>query len=218
MGDANFALYAANSRLDLTQSGLTPTQCVEAYRDAYPKIAGVVVPSKSAFTIRRGGVWRDLQDACFNAVQHPGEVFDVARCRVVMYREHLLIQLPSQRELIYRDAALEDLPPRWGGDPRPTLTYWSGKTATRRVLYGGAIVENAVQAICRDLLCEALLRLDRAGFKIVLHVHDEIVCEGDDLERMVRIMEQPPTWAGGFPILAEGKKSQRYGTDGLTLR
>ena len=83
--------------------------------------------------------------------------------------------------------------------------------------YGGLWVENAVQGIARDLLAEALVRLDKAGFRIVLHVHDEILCEVPEgdlndalIKRFSRLMTQRPRWALDLPIAAEVWSGPRY--------
>lgn len=80
--------------------------------------------------------------------------------------------------------------------------------------YGGKLSENITQAICRDLLADAMLRVEAAGFRIVLHVHDEIVVEGvfteADRLRFEEIMCQVPEWARDFPIKAGCWLSERY--------
>ena len=88
-----------------------------------------------------------------------------------------------------------------------------GKWTIKR-LYGGLIAENVTQAVARDFLCDAMLRLDRKGFLIISHVHDEVVVEQgifDDQEKQVcRIMTEVPAWGQGCPIAVEGTTSQWY--------
>ena len=48
------------------------------------------------------------------------------------------------------------------------------------VAYGGQLTENAVSGMCRDLLTAAMLRIDAAGFQIIAHIHDELICEVDE--------------------------------------
>lgn len=80
--------------------------------------------------------------------------------------------------------------------------------------YGGLIVENITQAIARDLLAAAILRLEDNGFSVVAHVHDEIVCEmpeaSADLAAMKSIMLEAPAWAAGLPIAGDGWLGARY--------
>lgn len=84
----------------------------------------------------------------------------------------------------------------------------------RMSTYGGKLAENVTQAICRDILAEAMLRIEQAGFKVVMHVHDEIIVEGflseDDLKRFEELMVVVPPWAAGFPIAADCWLSPRY--------
>lgn len=108
-----------------------------------------------------------------------------------------IIQLPSGRCLYYPKASI---------NKRGDLLYRWGK------LWGGSITENIVQAVARDILGEALLRLK----KYVLHVHDEAICllsksnAEKELQQMVEIMEVVPNWACGLPIAVEGCLSERY--------
>jgi DNA polymerase len=78
-------------------------------------------------------------------------------------------------------------------------------------MYGGLLTENVVQALARGLMVAAMMRLEAAGFEIVLTVHDEIVCEVDetaDLAKFRAVMEQPTAWseAMGVPIAVETPK------------
>lgn len=101
---------------------------------------------------------------------------------------------------------------------RDALQTWGTDSKTRkwgrRRPYGGLLVENAVQAIARDILAAAMLRLEEAGYEIIMHVHDEIVaCVPRDFGSqadMARIMVQLPTWARGLPIAASGWQGERY--------
>ena len=72
--------------------------------------------------------------------------------------------------------------------------------------YGGLWTENIVSGIARDLLADAMLRVEAAGYPIVLHVHDEIVCEVPigfgSTEEFTRLMTRKPSWALELPIAA----------------
>jgi DNA polymerase len=81
--------------------------------------------------------------------------------------------------------------------------------------YGGKLVENIVQATARDLMAEALLRIDRSGlYEPVLTVHDEIIAEVDEWDGSVRefdaMVAETPDWAEGCPVAAEGWRGKRY--------
>lgn len=214
--------YAAKMGVDLATAGRTPAQLVEGWRDANPRVAGARVagrvwttPDGREVTIRNGGLWRDTEAAVRRVVQG-GAPETVGRC--TWHRPpstpDLLCRLPSGRELRYRQARVEDLPSRW--DPttlRAQVTYLH-KGESRRATFGGCTVENLTQAICRDLLADALVRLEAAGLPVALHVHDEAVCEVEreaDLARVEAIMGEAPAWAAGLPIKVEGHVGRRYG-------
>jgi DNA polymerase len=111
--------------------------------------------------------------------------------------------LPSGRPIVYRDASYEGYIGRGGRLVR---------------VYGGLLVENLVQATSRDLLAAAMVKAEAAGLTIVMHVHDEIVCEEDSdkadvaLETLRVIMSEAeaPAWARGCPIGSEGYVAERY--------
>jgi DNA polymerase len=178
--------------------------------------------------------WYDLQDAAINAVRRPGEVFRAGHpSRPVKFKKvgsFLWVLIPSGRALCYPYPRL--LPGKYGEQ----LTYMTvpspddkkkGKiiddpanspTWARVGTYGGSLLENVVQAVCRDLLAEAMRRLDQSGYNIVLHVHDEIVAEETDEPaaaadpfEMEALMGEVPEWAKGFPIAVECSPMTRYG-------
>jgi DNA polymerase len=127
----------------------------------------------------------------------------------------LFVTLPSGRDLVYVKPKL--MLNKFG---REGLTY-EGIGATKKweriETYGPKIVENIVQAASRDLLAEAMLRLDKAGFAIVGHVHDEVICEvpvgESSVEEVCSIMSESPKWSEGLPLDADGYECDFYQKD-----
>lgn len=126
----------------------------------------------------------------------------------------LFIQLPSGRRLSYAKAHLEE------GNYGPAIFYegQGDKVAFQKLqTYGGKLVENIVQATARDILAEAMIRLDKHNYPIVFHVHDEAVAElphGEgSLEDMNKLMVVNPEWAEGLPLNAEGFETEYYMKD-----
>jgi hypothetical protein len=78
-----------------------------------------------------------------------------------------------------------------------------------KAVSGGLLAENVTQAICRDLFVAAMPRLEAAGYHLVLHLHDEVVCEVADghgsLEEFKALITQPPDWARDFPLACKGR-------------
>ena len=73
--------------------------------------------------------------------------------------------------------------------------------------YGPKFVENIVQATARDILSEAMSRLDSTGYKIVMHIHDEVVIEAPANTKpheICAIMGHAPDWARGLVLRADG--------------
>src|SRR5690606_10535552 len=85
-----------------------------------------------------------------------------------------------------------------------------GRYPARGETYGGRLTENVTQAVARDVLAEALIRLDSNGHRVVGHVHDEVIVEGTDVDEVTRLMTVSPDWAEGLPIDAEGFTCDRY--------
>ena len=127
-----------------------------------------------------------------------------------------LIWLPSGRAIVYHDVRLgerirfEDENGKWV--TKVSDTFASPRTYGVRVpTYGGRLSENVTQAVARDLLAAALVRLDKAGYPVVGHVHDEILVENvQDVEAVRQIMCDSPSWAAGLPVGGEGFVCRRY--------
>jgi len=161
--------------------------------------------------------WRSIEGAALHAVQ-TGEA--VGLRGLVIAREmdsrtgqdFMTIRLHSGRKLYYPKPYISEN--QFG---RPAIHYYGVEGGKWSVLstYGGKLTENVVQAISRDCLANALMKLDAAGFEIVMHVHDEIVAEaeGDHLEEMLDIMRAPILWAPGLPLDAAGFISNFYMKD-----
>ncbi|BAQ16062.1 DNA polymerase [Methyloceanibacter caenitepidi] len=101
---------------------------------------------------------------------------------------------------------------------KQVVSYMGVNSYTRKwercYLYGGLLAENATQAASRDILADAMPRLEAAGYPTILTVHDEIVAEVDEdfgsPDEMGAIMVDLPDWAEGAPITAEGWEGKRY--------
>ena len=129
------------------------------------------------------------------------------------YRSGILfVMLPSGRKLAY-------VKPRMAVNKfgREGLTYegiLENKKWGRIETYGPKLVENIVQGTARDLLAEAMLRVEKKGYPIVMHCHDEIIAEVPEgmgsVEEMCGVMAVRPSWAEGLPLRADGYECPFY--------
>lgn len=158
--------------------------------------------------------WYTVEAAAKEAI-NTGRRIELWDGRLVFAREmdstneldFLTIQLPNGRKLYYAKPHMSTN--RFG---RPSLGYWGMDQTTKKwsklETYGGKLAENVTQAVARDCLAEAIERLEAAGYPVVFHIHDEVVIDAgpdkDNLDDVVRIMSQVPTWAQGLPLNAEG--------------
>jgi DNA polymerase len=128
----------------------------------------------------------------------------------------LTILLPSGRKLFYVKPFLE--PNKWGGE---SISFYTSNQTTKKwqktPTYGGKLVENIIQAIARDCLAVAMQRLDAAGFKTIMHIHDEAVMDVPipqaDLKKACDIMGETIPWAPGLLLRADGFISKYYRKD-----
>ncbi len=181
------------------EKGLTAEELpgiVEAWRKANPNITKL---------------WWNIGKAAIRVITRGGQV-QVGRINLFYQDGIMFITLPSGRKLSYvRAKVLEK------DQGRKVITYeglGTSKKWTSLQTYGPKLVENIVQGIARDLLAEAMASLSKAGFKIVMHVHDEVVIEapkeGDFLENIYEIMKNTPAWARGLILDVDGFQCDYY--------
>ncbi len=183
--------------------------------------------------------WKELNNAALDAYDNPGEVVVAGKVRYRVNGSFLWCRLPSGRALCYPyprlqsmimaeypDGYQESMPRHEAieqglkivGDARSRLVYKTVDQWTRKFrekpFYGGLAMENIAQAVARDVMAEAMVRLEDAGYPVVLTVHDEIICEIPEgygsLEEFNQIMTMLPAWAEGLPIAASGWRGHRY--------
>jgi len=169
--------------------------------------------------------WGNIKHAAWKAVRHPGAIVSLGNNLQLTCDEQpfLSLTLPSGRKLSYPHARITRAFKFDGKIVEhergyPMLLFKDNTSGQWREtnIYGGFLTENIVQAIARDLLAAAMLRVDRAGFKIVTHVHDECVIEVpiEDAERVkpifTKLMMQLPEWAGGLPVVVKPWVNERY--------
>jgi DNA polymerase len=159
--------------------------------------------------------WYDLDRAAWTAVQDRGRIVPCGPVEFRAMGTFLFLKLPSGRKLAYPDAWAKQI------DPQHGVVVFNDNSAggwracrDGRGAYGGVWTENIVQAIARDLLAEAMLRVESAGYRIVLTVHDEIVAEVPDgfgsTEEFTRLMTRKPAWAPTLPIAAKAWSGTRF--------
>jgi DNA polymerase len=170
--------------------------------------------------------WSGIMEAALKTVKTK-QAYAFGKIKFGIRGRFLHCRLPSGRLLSYCDPVVKTMIDKFDRE-REVITFWGVASDKDKVLsgtaqwgelatYGGKLTENVVQAIARDLLTDAMLRLDEAGYPIVLHVHDEIIADvsaGTDIDKELEtfetIMSIIPSWAVGCPISAEGWHGYRY--------
>jgi DNA polymerase len=173
-------------------------QIVDQWRAASPRICNL---------------WRKVEGSFRAALQHPGKTMRVPGCDVRYWRDADAVRcrLPSGRLLTYWGARLDNDGQICFMGQNQTTRKWE-KTST----WGGKLVENIVQAVARDCLAVALLRLDAAGYAITFHVHDEVIVEAPEGTRwqdVAEVMGRPISWAPGLLLRGDGYETKFYMKD-----
>lgn len=160
--------------------------------------------------------WNIVNDSAIEAVKERKPIKMWPGITFRMEKGILFIDLPSGRSLSYLRPQIIK-----GNYDKDALVYEGMNQTTkqwgRQDTYGGKLVENIVQAVARDCLAYSMLEVDKAGYDIVLHVHDEIVIEADNdfgsLDDVLDIMRKPIPWAKGLPLDAAGFETNYYKKD-----
>ena len=176
---------------------------VDAWRAANPKIQKL---------------WRTCELAAKTAIQEHRTVRIQHGIAFRYIHHNLFIRLPSGRELCYWGARLKQDPQ----DGRDHIVYMGTNQTTKQWVetetYGGKLVENIVQATARDCLAVAMRRVSDHGYKIVMHVHDEMIVdvpiEDKDAPEIINsCMAYPIDWAPGLPLKGDGYSCYFYRKD-----
>lgn len=169
-----------------------------AWRNSHPAISSM---------------WKELEDAFRDAVNHPGTTHTVRGLKFRRDGAWLRIKLPSGRFLCYPSPRVEE---------DGTCSYMGMNQYTRKwcrlTTYGGKLLENITQASARDVMAHAMPLAEDDGFGIVLTVHDELITEAPDVveysvDRLAGHLSVVPAWAPGLPLAAAGFESYRYKKD-----
>lgn len=176
---------------------------VDQWREANPKVVKL---------------WRTCELAAKTAIQEHRTVRLAHGIAFSYINRNLFIQLPSGRKLCYWDTRLKQ--DDYTG--RLSITYMGVNQETKQwgetETYGGKLVENIVQATARDCLAVAMTRVSALGYKIVMHVHDEMIVDvpNTDTEapsRINAIMAQPIDWAEELPLKGDTYETPFYKKD-----
>lgn len=155
--------------------------------------------------------WYDLERKFWE-----GGIVGAGKIRVEVKGSRRLIHLPSGRVLMYHDVrkvrTKETNEITGEVTSRVQIAYRHVQGYMEKT-YGGRLTENVTQAVARDLLADAMIRLDKAGYPIVGHVHDEAIVESKDLDGINAIMSVGPDWSEGLPMAAAGFLTYRYKKD-----
>lgn len=184
-------------RMGVKEEELQPL--VDAWRQANPRIVQF---------------WWEVDRAAKTCVKQHVPT-QAGRLRFEYQSGILFIQLPSGRRLAYAKPRMGEN--RFGGEAITYEGVGTGRKWERLETYGAKCVENIVQGTARDLLALALLRLEKAGYPVVMHCHDEAICEvpigQGSVEEVNRIMAVAPEWAEGLPLKADGFETEFYKKD-----
>lgn len=158
--------------------------------------------------------WYEIDGAVKTAVKER-KMTKVGMVTVYYQSGMLKIALPSGRVLSYVRPRMTVN--RFGSESVSYEGIGTNRKWTRIESYGAKFCENIVQATARDVLAEAMLRLEKKEFDIVCHIHDEVVLEvpegSSSVEEVNEIMAVCPDWCEGLPLKAAGFESPFYKKD-----
>ena len=163
-------------------------------------------------------LWYDYEAAAKTAISERRPVRRKLGVEFSYINNNLFVKLPGGRKLCYWGARIREDPV----SGREQIVYMGVNQTTKQwqevETYGGKLVENVVQATARDCLAVAMTRVAAMGYRIVMHVHDEMIVDvpvedADALERINAAMGAPIDWAPGLPLKGDGYETPFYRKD-----
>lgn len=160
-------------------------------------------------------LWKAYEHAAIAAVE-TGKTVKAGKCEFFVKDKFLWVKLPSGRRLAYREPQIAWRESEYG--PRKTLEFWAVNSKTKKWAlertWGGTLAENITQAVARDLMMPSMVRLEKKGYRALLMVHDEGICEKpigtSNVDSFVDLLCQIPPWGVGLPLAAQGWIGPRY--------
>lgn len=165
--------------------------------------------------------WYGVEEAATMAVQFPGSFYQYRGVSFGVKDDILHCKLPSGRMLRYHNPRLVPDVTAWGKQVMK-ITHMGIDSKTKRWVrmstYGGKLTENIVQAVARDILANAIINLEKSGYPVIMHVHDEIISEvtvgSGSVKEFETIMGSLPEWCKDWPVRAAGGwRGHRYRKD-----
>ena len=201
-GGVNALVAFGADKMGMSDQEMAET--VAMWREASPRIVGL---------------WKAVENAAIKAITRKGTfISSIGNVRFDYESGILWMTLPSGRRLAYWDAQYQ---PSWWKKGQKTVSYMGVDQKTKKwgriESWGGKLVENLVQATARDVLRDKMLALDKAGFDIRAHVHDEVIITepigGRSVDDVGEIMGAPLPWAEGLPLRGDGYDCPFYQKD-----
>jgi DNA polymerase len=222
MGKDKFHVTCAKDGLDITKE--MAETVVKTYRETYPEVPelwnAMEEAALQALENKKLGIkeWVPVITPSMRRLRAQGKTCPT-KIHFKVNGRFLFMRLPSGRLLGYPDPSCRMAKTPWGGE-KLTIFYWGMDQYTHQwaeqKTYGGKLVENAVQAISRDIMAAAMVNIENnhPTYLLVLSVHDELVSEVDegkgDVKEFEGLLTKKPPWAEGFPLAAEGWRGKRY--------
>lgn len=181
---------------------------VTKWRESHPKTVALwYATEKAALSCVQNGTNEVLANAF-------GITFRLEQ-DLVYGQSFMTVELPTGRKLFYPKPYIKE-----NAFGKPAVHYYGTNQVTGKwealSTYGGKLVENIVQAVARDCLCEVLKRIDARGWDVVFHVHDEVIVDAPlevHTEDLCALMAEPISWAPGLPLKGAGFEADYYMKD-----
>lgn len=198
LGAKKFIEYCAKADVIIDEE--MSQRAVRGYRDRNKKVVSF---------------WYDVERCAVAAIQAPSEMIRLRNIGFIKDGHSLRIVLPSGRSLYYPFAEVRMTEDQYGR-AKPQISFMTESFGVwmRVSTYGGRLVENIVQGVACDVMVCGGAQVEKAGYPLILTVHDEWLAECKLDFGSVKEMEQLacklPSWIGNCPVTAEGFETIRY--------